>query len=335
MTKNIFVLQCAFGIKVDSHENKDNEFFKMGNAVMNGPKLTAFFKFFLFRTFPKLSAKLKIKFLNEKIATFFKSLILDTIAERESKNIFRPDMINIIMQVRKGSLNKDVQDEKLDSSEGFATVAEFSSKTDSKNEWSDDELVAQCLLFFLAGFDTSSTLLSFLGNELALNSDIQEKLCHEIDETVDCMKDGKLTYELLSSMKYLDQVITECLRKWPPAIITDRICNKEITFIVDGQAITMKEGQQFWIPIYGLHMDPKYFPDPEKFDPERYNEENVSKIVPGSYIPFGVGPRNCIGLLYNIYNFSICSSILFVFRFQIRIVTDQSGCFPFDEKLYV
>ncbi len=63
--------------------------------------------------------------------------------ERESKQIFRPDMINIIMQVRKGNLAKDAQEEKTESSDGFATVAEFSSKTDSKNEWSDDELVAQ------------------------------------------------------------------------------------------------------------------------------------------------------------------------------------------------
>lgn len=267
----------------------------MGNEVMNGPKLMAFFKFFLFRTFPKLSKKFKIRLMSDKLTKFFKSLILDTMAERETKNIFRPDMINIIMQVRKGNLNKDVQDEKPVQDEGFATVTEFSSKSDSKNEWSDDELVAQCLLFFLAGFETSATLLSFLGNELALNPDIQEKLCREIDETVEGMKTEKLSYESLNSLKYLDQVISECLRKWPPAMITDRVCNKEMTVIVDGQTITMKENQKFWIPIYGLHMDPKYFPDPEKFDPERYNEENVGKVVPGSYIPFGIGPRNCIG----------------------------------------
>lgn len=297
MSTQTFSLQCAFGIKVDSQENKDNEFFKMAHEVINGSKLMAFFKFFLFRTFPKLTTKLKIQLLGSKLSTFFRSLIVDTMAERESKNIFRPDMINIIMQVRKGSLMKDAQDEKPDTNDGFATVAEFSSKSDSKNEWSDDELVAQCLLFFLAGFETSSTLLSFLCNELALNPDIQEKLCREIDDTIEDMKAEKLTYEQLNSLKYLDQVISEGLRKWPPAMITDRVCNREITFIVDGQAVTMKEGQQIWIPIYGLHMDPKYFPEPTKFDPDRYSEENVHKIVAGSYVPFGMGPRNCIGLI--------------------------------------
>lgn len=292
---NDVVATCAFGIKVDSLESQENEFFRMGKEVMNGPKLMGFFKIFLFRTFPKLTARLKIRFMSERLTSFFKSLILDTMVERENKNIFRPDMINILMQVRKGNLTKDDQDGKTDTNDGFATVEEFSSKADSKNEWSDDELVAQCLLFFLAGFETSSTLLSFLANELALNPDIQEKLCREIDETVECMKAEKFTYELLNSMKYLDQVISECLRKWPPALLTDRLCNKEITLIVDGQTVTMKPGQHIWIPIYGLHMDAKYFPDPEKFDPERYSDENASKIVAGSYVPFGMGPRNCIG----------------------------------------
>lgn len=64
-------------------------------------------------------------------------------AEREKKNIVRPDMINIIMQVRKGSLNKEIQDEKSEENEGFATVSEFSTKSETKNEWSDHELVAQ------------------------------------------------------------------------------------------------------------------------------------------------------------------------------------------------
>jgi cytochrome P450 family 9 len=50
-----------------------------------------------------------------------------------------------------------------------------------------------------------------------------------------------------------------------------------------------------WLPIYALHRDPKYFPEPDRFDPERFNDENKSKIIPYSYIPFGSGPRNCIG----------------------------------------
>lgn len=121
----------------------------MGHAVINGPKLSAMFKFFLWRTFPKLASKLKIRLLGGKIYTFFESLILDTMAEREKKNIFRPDMINIVMQVRQGNLNKEIQDEKPEANEGFATVSDFSTKTEYKKEWSDHELIAQVLFFVI------------------------------------------------------------------------------------------------------------------------------------------------------------------------------------------
>lgn len=53
--------------------------------------------------------------------------------------------------------------------------------------------------------------------------------------------------------------------------------------------------QFVWIPIYGIHHDPTYFPNPDKFDPERFSDENKHNIQPGTYLPFGIGPRNCIG----------------------------------------
>lgn len=93
-------------------------------------------------------------------------------------------------------------------------------------------------------------------------------------------------------------LFAETLRKWPPAVATDRICSKKYT-IKPTQAhekpIVLEKGDTVWIPIYGIHYDPKYYPDPEKFDPERFNDENKIKINPYTYLPFGLGPRNCIG----------------------------------------
>lgn len=57
----------------------------------------------------------------------------------------------------------------------------------------------------------------------------------------------------------------------------------------------VEKGRTFMIPVYGFQHDPRYFPDPEKFDPDRFNDENKNNILPGTYLPFGVGPRNCIG----------------------------------------
>lgn len=97
-------------------------------------------------------------------------------------------------------------------------------------------------------------------------------------------------------MKYLDQVVSEGLRKWPINTITTRMCVKDyLCEYGDGEKFLFEKGLEFWIPIYGIHHDPQYYPDPETFDPDRFSDENKYKILPGTYLPFGLGPRGCIG----------------------------------------
>lgn len=154
--------------------------------------------------------------------------------------------------------------------------------------------VSKSFLFFIAGFDTSSTLLSFLAYELCTNPDIQQKLYEEIEETHRSLGGKKLTYEAVQNMKYLDMIISETLRLWPPAASTDRLCVKDYNYD-DGQCkFTIEKGTVLWIPIVGLHLDEKYWENPTKFNPERFSDENKNNITPGTYCPFGVGPRNCI-----------------------------------------
>lgn len=62
-----------------------------------------------------------------------------------------------------------------------------------------------------------------------------------------------------------------------------------------GTDLVLTKGSNVYIPMMGLHLDPDYFPNPDVYDPERFNEENIGKIIPYSYIPFGEGPHNCIG----------------------------------------
>lgn len=90
----------------------------------------------------------------------------------------------------------------------------------------------------------------------------------------------------------------ETLRKWPPAVAMDRVCTSPYTMKVDGKTHKFNVGDIIWVPVFGIHRDERYYPDPEKFDPERFNEENKRNIHPETYLPFGVGPRNCIGSRY-------------------------------------
>lgn len=128
--------------------------------------------------------------------------------------------------------------------------------------------------------------------ELIRNPDIQKKLQEEIDEVHQRLNGKELTYEELQKMKYLDQVVSETLRMWPPAPVVDRLCVKDYTLEYDDKKIEIEAGRNFYLLIYGIHHDERYFPNPEKFDPERFSDENKDKINRDAYMPFGVGPRH-------------------------------------------
>lgn len=133
--------------------------------------------------------------------------------------------------------------------------------------------------------------MTFLAYELVRNPEVQEKLRAEIDEVNESLDGEELTYEHLQKMKYLDQVITEVLRMHPPVPMVDRVCTKTFVLDCDGKKIEFEPGRNFYIPIYSIHHDPKYYPDPEKFDPERFSDENKHNVNQDCYLSFGIGPR--------------------------------------------
>lgn len=294
---NDVIASCAFGIKVNSLENPNNEFFEHGQLFRRFNQPLFILKFILLRTFPKIMEKFGFDFIEKDTDTFFRSMVLDTMKAREEHKIFRPDMINILMQVRKGTLDAGDEQQQVGANDGFATVEESSvGRAVVKRKWNDSQIIAQCFLFFVAGFDTSSNLLTFVAYELLANPDVQQTLYEEIKATHESRQGKRLDYDALQKMKYMDQVITETLRKWPPVPMVDRICVKDYSYDDgDGLRLNIAKGTPVNIPIYCIQHDPKYYANPEKFDPERFSEDNKDHIVPGSFIPFGVGPRNCIG----------------------------------------
>lgn len=92
-------------------------------------------------------------------------------------------------------------------------------------------------------------------------------------------------------------IFSETMRKYPTLPILTRMCTKRFQFQT-GHII--EKGEKVMIPVYALHHDPDLFPKPEVFDPERFSSENKEKIRPFSYLPFGEGPRICIGECYNV-----------------------------------
>lgn len=91
----------------------------------------------------------------------------------------------------------------------------------------------------------------------------------------------------------INTFFTETLRKHPAIPGTPRVCNKE--YKIPGTDIVLEPGTRVHIPFQGLQRDPEYFPDPEKFDPERFSEENKAARPAFTFLTFGEGPRICIG----------------------------------------
>ncbi|CAG9769801.1 unnamed protein product [Ceutorhynchus assimilis] len=292
---NDVIATMAFGIKVDSLNEPENDFYLMGKRATNLNGLISRIKFLGYMVFPSLLKLLKVSLFPSDVSKFFQSIIYDNIKVRKEQGLVRPDLIHFLMEANKKN-SKNEETESIETS--YASVEESADMANFKQiALTNLDIAAQAVIFFFGGFDTIATVMCFGSYELALNNSVQDKLRDEIVKT-NKANHGKITYAILLKMKYLDMVVCEILRKWPPAGGIDRVVTKP--YIIEPELpherpLHLKPGDILMLPIGGLMRDPKYFPDPEKFDPERFSDENKDNIEPYTYLPFGSGPRNCIG----------------------------------------
>ncbi|XP_077285097.1 cytochrome P450 6B7-like [Arctopsyche grandis] len=257
---------CAFGVSGDSMIDPESSFRNIGKEAFKDSPILNFKK--ALRIFsPKLSNLFRLRFISERAENFFIQIIAENISERQIKNIDRHDLIDLLLKER--NMSKDM-------------------------EIDEHFVAAQAFIFFLAGFETSSSLMAFLIYELALNSNVQEKLVSEINRVLQ-NNDGELSYENLAEMHYLEMVMDETLRKYPIGRLT-RICTTP--YKIPDSNVTIEKDICAVVSISSLHYDSKYYPEPEKFVPERFTAEEVQARHPMVYLPFGAGPHNCIGLRF-------------------------------------
>jgi cytochrome P450 len=156
---------------------------------------------------------------------------------------------------------------------------------------SDEQLMAECLTLFGAGHETTATALSWTWYLLCQHPEIYQKVQLEVDSN---LQGRTPTYEDLARLPYCLQVFKEAMRLYPPAYLLSRraLCEVEI----DGYQIP-KNRVVLYAP-YTLHRREEYFPEPEKFDPERFTPEHEKQLPRYAYLPFGAGPRICIGMYF-------------------------------------
>lgn len=160
-------------------------------------------------------------------------------------------------------------------------------------EMTDDLIRDQLLTMLIAGHDTSTALLAWVLYLLGVHGDAMQTAASEVDAVLG-QRDAPPTVEEINQLDFLDLVIKETLRLYPPIHVGNRrapqdrgLCGYEV-----------KKGTRIMYSIYLAHRDPDHWRDPEAFCPARFARDAEEKTPPFTYVPFGGGPRNCIGAAF-------------------------------------
>ncbi|CAE1295561.1 unnamed protein product [Acanthosepion pharaonis] len=279
------IASTGFGIEVDSQEDPDSPIVKNARKVIAGD----FFKSFqavaiIFPILAKLFNKFKpgMVFGNMRYFLDFCKVLLE-----ESKKVENQSARKNLLQL--------MLDAQLEGHEKLDKKTEHELKLENITDWrtkrglTDLEIIAQCMVFFIAGFQTTASTLSYFAHSIAMNPDVQEKLYQEIEEK---LGQESPNYDNVQKLIYLDMCMAETLRMYPVGTVLSRESKEDC--IVKGMKIPKDTAVLF--PIMCLHYDPRYWTEPEKFDPEHFSEENKAKQIPFTYLPFGGGPRICAGM---------------------------------------
>lgn len=306
------ITSCAFGCKFNSFENLENHFYLMRKKYLNKKGFGKALKLLMLRFVPSAMKIFNVQYLAEDFKNCFKKFIFSVMDYRLENDIFRPDMIHLLLAMRKQQANENGNEE-----------------IQKGCQLDDNEIAGVCLEFFLAGYNTTSAALVFTAYELAMNPKIQSRLYREIVE-LDKSIDGKtLEYDNLKELKFMDQVICESLRKWPPVTMTDRLCVRDYRINDEHKEIVIKKGYSIWIPIYAIHHDSKYFPQPNQFNPDRFSEANRDCFDSDTFLSFGLGLRKCIGMKFAIMEIK---SIFYKLLLNFRIETNENTQHPVKAK---
>ncbi|NWU62075.1 CP3AC protein, partial [Pterocles burchelli] len=303
------VTSTSFSVNIDSMSNPSDPFVTNIKKFLKFSFLNPFLVFLV--SFPfvvPVLEKMNVTLFPSNIMDFFKDIFVKMKKEREKgSSMDRVDFLQLMV---------DSQSSRDDCK---------SSETDSYKSLSDEEILAQALIFVFAGYETTSSTLSYISYKLATHPDVQQRLLDEIDANLP--NKAAPTYNTIMQMEYLDMVVNESLRLFPPGGRIERVCKTTVEL----NGVTIPKGMVVMIPAYVLHRDPEYWPEPEEFRPERFSKESKESIDPYTFLPFGAGPRNCIGMRFALLVMKVAVVVLLQ-KFSFRTCKDTPIPLVLDTK---
>lgn len=294
------IARTSLGLHSEAQSGNDDTFIKLARIIMNTRmsfiaaltfSFTEIMPIFSFIRQVTLSMKNQGKYpreeMQEKVQTVIK-------ARRNDPTSRRPDVLQMMMDAQK--VDENVKNKNLTAGEDEDLIKnEITQEIPTKTGkgLTDEEIEQNAMIFLLAGYETTSTGLAFVTSCLAYHQDAQDKVRDEINRNIP--QDKNISYEEVNKLQYLDRVMNEALRMYPP--ITYFVNRKAIEdTIVD--SIYIPKDVAIQVPVYYLHHDPTIWDKPEIFNPDRFTPDETRNRHPMAFQAFGAGPRNCIGIRF-------------------------------------
>ncbi|XP_076040638.1 cytochrome P450 6k1-like [Oratosquilla oratoria] len=299
------IATSAFGIDTNCIDNEKDEFAVAAEKISTPPGFATMLKFLVFLTSSRLFSFLSLRLMDPAIDLFTETAKATIKMRKNSER--RGDFIDLMMEAK--------QAHDLDT-------------TKSKYPVTDDTIISQVVLFLFAGFQTTSTTLSFAAGLLARHQEVQELIREELRGLMETY--GELNYKAIGEAKYLEACIHEALRLFPPAPVTERLTTKEYT--IPGTDLIIEKDTVIGVQIWALNRDPRIWEDPEEYKPERFLPENKTPEQNFAFQSFGQGPRNCIGMRFALLETKLALAHL-VLNMKLNVAPGHEGPLEVDISL--
>uniref|UniRef100_A0A481CNL1 Phylloquinone omega-hydroxylase CYP4F2 n=1 Tax=Sus scrofa TaxID=9823 RepID=A0A481CNL1_PIG len=231
------------------------------------------------------------------------------------------DFTDAVIQERRNTLPTEGIDDFLKAKAkaktlDFIDVLLLTKDEDGKG-LSDEDIRAEADTFMFEGHDTTASGLSWVLYNLAKHPEYQERCRQEVHELLRDREPKEIEWDDLAQLPFLTMCIKESLRLHPPVTVISRRCTQN-TVLPDGRIIP--KGVICLISIFGTHHNPSVWPDPEVYDPFRFDPENIKGRSPLAFIPFSAGPRNCIGQTFAMTEMKV---VLALTLLRFRVLPDK------------